>query len=421
MNKPSILRVVLSAFALAAACGGDDATTLVVRGHVFDLSSGNPVEGARVVALDESGAPASATAVTDADGAYEVTLVDEPAHVTLRADASGFQTFPAGLRQALPVATDVTTEDGDELVVSSALTEVGLLALAAGSGTGSISGRVERPDGSAGVLVVAENAGAGYSAIVDRDGEYTIFNLPEGAYHVSAYAQGATWAPADLDLTAGQAGTADLTLDGRTLGQVDGTVQMVNPGDGTLTSVLLVVESTFDEALARGATPPGLRVADVTGSYHFDGVPAGRYVVLAAFENDALVRDPDTSISGTSLLHIEVADGATTTVEGFKITGALAILSPGADAPEEVDGVPTFSWVDDSSEDQYHVVCVDAFGQVVWETTIAGASGQNPSVTYEGPALEAGMYYQLRVTSLKDGVPLSASEDLRGVFFLPST
>mgnify|MGYP003512945731 CR=1 FL=1 len=32
------------------------------------------------------------------------------------------------------------------------------------------------------------------------------------------------------------------------------------------------------------------------------------------------------------------------------------------------------------------------------------------------PALEAGMIYQFRATSIKDGVPISSTEDLKGVF-----
>jgi hypothetical protein len=40
------------------------------------------------------------------------------------------------------------------------------------------------------------------------------------------------------------------------------------------------------------------------------GVPDGKYVALAAFENDGLVRDPDTSIGGTQIVHLTVS-GAT--------------------------------------------------------------------------------------------------------------
>ena len=64
----------------------------------------------------------------------------------------------------------------------------------------------------------------------------------------------------------------------------------------------------------------------------------------------------------------------------------------------------------------------DTFGEIIWSVPVPGESGSNPEVIYEGPALESGMFYQFRVTSF-DGkdvpVPLSMTEDLKGVFFLP--
>lgn len=38
------------------------------------------------------------------------------------------------------------------------------------------------------------------------------------------------------------------------------------------------------------------------------------------------------------------------------------------------------------------------------------------TLEYGGPALEAGMIYQFRATSIKDGTPISQTEDLKGVF-----
>src|SRR5207247_2420213 len=115
-------------------------------------------------------------------------------------------------------------------------------------------------------------------------------------------------------LSSDQAATLDLSIDGaRPAHTVSGDVNIVNPGAGTATSVILVVESTFDDALARGDTPPGLRAPappaapNVTGAFSIDGVPDGRYVVLAGFENDNLVRDPDTSIGGTQIVHQQVS------------------------------------------------------------------------------------------------------------------
>jgi hypothetical protein len=46
-------------------------------------------------------------------------------------------------------------------------------------------------------------------------------------------------------------------------------------------------------------------------------------------------------------------------------------------------------------------------------------SGKDPSVVYDGDALQSGMTYQIRITSWKDGSPISRTEDLKGVFIVP--
>ena len=97
------------------------------------------------------------------------------------------------------------------------------------------------------------------------------------------------------------------------------------------------------------------------------------------------------------------------------------MISPGAEGAEEVDGTPVFSWVDDSGEDRYHIQVFDTFGELIWEDPeIPSSSGSDPEVPYAGPPLDSGMYYQFRVTSFDtNDRPLSRTEDLKGVFFLP--
>jgi hypothetical protein len=187
-----------------------------------------------------------------------------------------------------------------------------------------------------------------------------------------------------------------------------------------------VVESSFDETLARGETPPGLRAPEGTelvssGSWLIDGVAAGKYKGLGAFEHDRLVRDPDFGQGNTEIVRIEVTAGQSVEAPSFKVTGSLDVIMPGAEGPEEVTGTPAFSWVDDSGEDRYHIDVFDTFGEIIWsDPNVPGSSGSDPEVTYGGPALESGMFYQFRVTSF-DGNdrPLSMTEDLKGVFFLP--
>jgi hypothetical protein len=140
--------------------------------------------------------------------------------------------------------------------------------------------------------------------------------------------------------------------------------------------------------------------------------------VLAAFENDGLVRDPDTSIGGTEIVHIVVQGGDQPLSQSFKVTGALNVVSPGASELETVTGVPTFVWEDDSSEDMYELRLFDALGNLIWENTMVPSVSGSKDVTldYGGTALSPGMIYQFRATAIKDMVPISATEDLKGVF-----
>jgi hypothetical protein len=415
---------------------------VVLSGNVFNLATGAAVEGARVVAMDANGSVASNVAVTDAEGNYQLAVSvlrdtdGNPASgesVTLRADAQSYQTFPGGVRQALPVdvtgatEADVTLSKADALLLDTSLTDIGLIALEAGAPTASIYGTVEMPDTVRGTLVVAEfSQTKGYSAIADLEGNCRIFNLPAGNYTVQGYTQGSNYGPATAPLADGEELEKNLSLSDDETAILSGSVQIVNAPGGSATSVILVVESTFNEALTRGEMPPGLRAPDpgtapdITGAFTIEGIPAGTYVILAAFENDILVRDPDTCISGTDIIHQIFAAGQTVDLsEGFKITEALEVLSPGAGEPEAVStATPTFSWVDDSSEDQYDITLLDTFGNEVWAKTIAGSSGADPSVVYDGPALETGMYYQFKVVSSKSGCELSQTEDLKGVFYI---
>ncbi|MBA3538652.1 MAG: carboxypeptidase regulatory-like domain-containing protein [Deltaproteobacteria bacterium] len=405
---------------------------VIVRGDVFDLTDNAGIGGARVVALDVNGSPQSSVAVT-VDGNYDLRIPSErdadgapvALTLTLRVDAAGFQAFPSGIRQPIPIDTSgaVKGDDGGYMI-ETAQTQVGLLPLAAGGGTASLAGNVELAPSRNGVLVVAESGTTGHSAIADRDGAYQIFNLPDGAYTVRAYSLEANYTPGMITLAGTQAGELDLALDAATTSTVSGTVNLVE--GATPTSVILVVASTFDPLLARGETPPGLRAPNpgtapnIDGPFSIAGVPAGRYVVLAGFENDGSVRD-QSGTGGTSLVYIDVVGGQDLPiVDGFKVTKAIPIVSPGATMAESVTSPPVLTWVKDSSAKDYHVQVFDALGTIVMDHHTN--DGAIVAVPFSGP-LTPGMYYQFRVTSYDDASPtpfaLANTEDLRGVFFSP--
>lgn len=417
---------------------------VVLRGLVTDTTDAVAIEGAHVLALDEEGSAVTDISISESDGSY---LLDIPvvrnedgspvdATFTLNGSAQEYQPFPSGVRVALPIAADDAVRDGDLYVLENALTDIGLIPLENEDrawASGSVSG-LSDDSNVAGLLVIATGDAGTFSAVTDLSGNFTIFNLPDGDYDVKAYG-------AFTQVDQGTISVSGEHLDGVELAEIDestttvsGNIQIVNAPGGSVTSVILVVEDTFNETAARGEVPRGLRApasgpVSVDGDFSIEGVPAGNYVVLAAYENDELVRDPDTNIAGTGFVHIEVTAGESTydIADSFKVTEALAIVGPGADGPEAVDGNPTLEWVDDSSEDWYDVHVYDAFGNEVWSVLdVPGASGSGTvTVDYDGP-LDPGMYYQFRVTSWRqpgggDPAPISTTEDLRGVFYLPSS
>ena len=189
-----------------------------------------------------------------------------------------------------------------------------------------------------------------------------------------------------------------------------------------MTSVIMAVASTFDPASGKGEVPPGLRAPDVgtapniTGPWTITGVPAGTYVVLAAFENDGGVREVSGN-GGTDLVTTTVPAGANLAAGDFKVTEAVDIVTPGASAVQVVTAAtPPLSWAKDPQAANYQVRVIDALGNVVMDTTVPSSTDPE-STTYSGTALVPEMFYQLRIFSIGNtGNIRAASEDLKGVF-----
>lgn len=410
---------------------------VAIEGRVFDLANNDGIEGARVVAVDVNGAAVSNVVTSGANGAYSLPVPTErnadgtpvklEGNVTLRSDAKGFESFPGTIRQPLPIDIASATTVDDKLVIKSSLTDIAMAKLADGGAVGRIEGKIELPENVTGAVVVAEANGIGFPTIAARNGDYAILNVPNGDYNVQAYLVDHNYTAATASVSSNTV-KVDLKLASDAASGINGQVMIVNGNGHTQTSVVLFLESTYDMTTGRGVTVPGLRaprtgVPDVTGAFSMDGVPAGKYVIVAAFENDGLVRDPDPCIAGTDDVHIEVAPNTPLNIpDEFKITGALDVIDPGAAGAQSISGNPTFSWVDDSSETGYLVELFDGYGQLIWMKMIADVSSGDASTPYDnGPELLPGMYYQFRATSLRmsNTCKISRTEDLKGVFFLP--
>lgn len=419
---------------------------VLLRGTVS--APGTPairLDAARVVALDANRAAVSTVAVSAADGTYELKVraardsSGKPvqATVTLRADRQGYQTFPGGPRTALPIDLSGATQSASSWVVSGTLTDLLLLPLQAG-GTASIHGTV--PVTGVGALVVAEPAPGGtgpqtgVTGVADGRGDYAIFNLTAGqAYVVTAYAKGTNYVPATTAaLAAGDNAVAPLQVAAGVGAPLAGSLIFNNSANPAI-QVTLTVESTYDPNLDRGESPPGLTVAAGATGYAFAGVPDGKYVVLAAFGPDGDVRDV-SGTGNTAAPVVTVLGGAVQgSPPGFKIIPAVNLLTIAgatvAPTPAVVtSAAPTFTWKKgsvDSSALSYRVLVFDAFGNPVWSHDVAAS--QSNSLTYGGPALQAGMTYQLRILAIKEAMPvpgtftqLSQTEDVLGVFtYLP--
>ena len=423
--------------------GGEPAcfAPLFVRGRVLDARTLRGIAGARVLAVDANGAARSTVVESAADGAYSLPVPAQrssdgaplDAQVTLRADAAGYQSFPTAPRTALPVELDAAARGADGvLAVENAATDIALIERA---GLPASAARVEGTvvaDDPGGVLVIAEQGGRAVgTATTADDGSFVLFDVPAGDTHIAGYRSGLDVGAVELTVVAPLTTGVSLGAVDGALTTVSGRVEIVNASGIGDTSVILVVESTFDEAVARGIAPPGLRAYPVNGPFSITGVAPGRYVVLAAFENDRLVRDPDQSIAGTDIVHIEVTagQGSLAIPDSFKVTGALEVVSPGATGVEVIsDASPTLVWRDDSSEDGYEIRIYDAFGTLLHEDTAVPRVTGSPTVEYAWTtaSLEPGMLYQFRVLSFQDGrdgrTYISASEDLLGAFeFRPAT
>ena len=125
------------------------------------------------------------------NGAYELKLARVPravatgkpaqASITLRADAQAYQTFPGGLRTALPIDLSGATFAAGAWVASGPLTALKLTPLT-GGGAAFIHGSIAAARSTAGALTVAEPSPGGAGIVIGPGRSFAFVALPRPVF-----------------------------------------------------------------------------------------------------------------------------------------------------------------------------------------------------------------------------------------------
>lgn len=397
-----------------------DKTIGIVEGYVTDASSASALAGVRLVVFDaNTNAPTEITTTTDADGMYSIEITTGTYYLKL--SKQGYEKVPPpGIA---PLSFDVvageTTTSDYEMNPSSL------------SNAGWISGNISvGSDPVAGALVVAVSGQTAYSSTSDAEGNYVIYNVPQGTYNVMAYkAEYNSSNPS----TSVSASTEVTGID------VEMTMDASATVEGQIT-FLATTNIEVDVALVHPITAeavPGLNVMTSGHVYNISNVPNGDFIARASYQNDGKVVDPDWLIkNGEPIVTIP---SNSQTVD-FSVTGAVDLNAPTnttTTQPVEVSSTsPTFEWDSYSSSSDYIIEVRDANGNLIWggfdlsgalpaKNIVIPSSQTSIQFNSDGNAtenLEAGQIYTWRIYASKDAQQeatgwklISVSEDQKGI------
>lgn len=419
--KTRLLLIFTLIFSLFVGCkkSNNDITTGIVKGVIKNASNSVVIPNARVLVFDaNTNAPAANSIFSDNNGAYSFALV--PGSYYVKISKLGFESIPPANIIAIPfsvVLQQTATMDYQMTPITTA-------------GLGTISGQVtasSKPAG--GVLVVASGTSAGYSSVSDKNGNYSIYNVPAGAYFIKAWDSYYNSSSANVTLaSSGNSENNNLTLTSGTSGSVTGSVTFLATTNIEV-DVSLVNPQTKE-------TVPGLITNTSGGNYTISNVPAGTYIARASYANDGKVVDPDWILKNGEPA---VTVGTTPVSLNFSITGAVSLTSPTNTAsstqPLVVSSItPIFTWSAYASTDNYVIEISDINGNVIWGGFSNNGTVRNfvipkttTSITYNtnGTAtqpLQNGQIYRWRIFASKNDSGdsrgwkiISVSEDQQGL------
>jgi thermitase len=263
-----------------------------IAGTVTDAEDGSAIAGAAV-------SDGTRTVLTDAAGQYTINDVP-PDTYQVSASKSGYGSL----------TSTVTVVSGGTAVADFSLNEVSV--------PGSITGTVtDAEDGSAiaGVTVTDGTR----TTTTDATAKYTIADVPQGTYQVSASKSGYQSSSLTVTVVSGGTAIADFSL-----------TEVIVPGSITGS----VSDAKDGSALAGATVTDGTRatLSDAAGQYIINDVPPGTYQVSAgksgyeSLTSTVMVVSGGTAVADFSLNEVSVPGNITGTVtdaeEGSAIAGA---------------------------------------------------------------------------------------------------
>lgn len=344
----NLLIICLLIFSLACKKDNEAPETGTLKGVVSDAVTAANLENAQIIIFNsDSNTPVKSLA-TGADGNYQADL--SPGSYYLKIYKQGYDNVPPRNISPIPFTVIVGSEINNPVEMNLSTVQNG------GSITGKIS---ENGTGVAGVLVVGEKDGVGFSAVSNDEGVYYLNNLPAGTYHIKGWISGYESEQFPVTVNAPSAAEQNIALTKGATGSVSGTISF-------LATTALETDVSLTHPITEEAIP-GLNTL-TSSSYTIKNVPSGNYLARATYKNDERVVDPDWIIKfGEPFVEV----GTTEATRNFSLTNSVKLVEPTNVASTTIPVViasstPVFQWTAYSSANDYVIEVSDANGNVIW-------------------------------------------------------
>lgn len=339
-------------------------TTGTLSGTITDVQTGTGLAQASIFVFNASdNSPVGVAIQSNGQGQYSTSLA--PGSYYIKVYKQGYNQYPS--TWISPISFTIA--------VAQVTTQSVILTSSPVANAGMISGNISSSSGPAsGILVVAEdNANTmAFSTISDKNGNYTIFNVPSDSYKVKGYTAGFTSTYPSATVSANTTTTGiDVLLTSSSGATISCSITNLAVSNGDV-DIELVHPITME-------TIPGLSGVSVNQLYSFAKVPDGTFLARASYQNDQRVMDPDRVVKfgqpqvvvsgGVATIS---ANGTTSNNLTFYVTGSVSLVSPTNDlsttTPFDVTGTtPTFQWASYASTNDYVIEVTEvATGNIIW-------------------------------------------------------